>query len=69
MNQAWSTAVADPGDLCTKDGEFSSIVAGTDRGDVVRLEVNPCQQGLFPNWRPDEPAYRIRVERSAINAS
>ncbi len=42
LDEAWSTARSEPQQPCNEPGDFSSIVAVTDRGDVVRMDVVPC---------------------------
>ncbi len=69
LDEAWSTASSEPQEPCTEPGDYSSVVAVTDRGDVVRMDVVPCGYAQFVDWRADQSTYRISVTPEDLTAS
>jgi hypothetical protein len=70
LADAWSSAEqADPMADCLHNGEPSSVLVLTERGDVVRLAEGPCGYLEFYGWKREQPAYWVKVLAPSLIAS
>jgi hypothetical protein len=70
VEEAWATATSlDPSVTCEKFDPTPSLVALTDRGDVVRLEGSPCGYLLFYGWENEQPPYQIPFDATGLSGS
>lgn len=61
VGEAWAVAAPQDEALCMSDGSPSSVLARTDRGDVVRLGEGLCGDLEFYTWQGDQPAYTLDI--------
>ena len=70
VQKAWADGISlDPAETCEKFDPTPSLVALTDRGDVIRLEGSPCGYLLFYGWENDQPPYLIPFDATGLSAS
>ena len=56
-------------DPCTElSGAPSTVLARTDRGDVVRLVASPCGYLLFDTWEFELPSFQVPLEVAELGA-
>ena len=64
---SWEAATQST-DMCASPGESRSVLARTDRGDVIRMNQGWC--GLeFYGWEAGEAAYQLNLEIAALTGS
>ncbi len=70
IEDAWAKATSlDDSESCSKSDPTPSLVAMTDRGDVIRLEGSPCGYLLFYGWETDQPPYQVPFDATGLSAS
>ncbi len=70
VEDAWAEATSlDDSESCSKVDPTLSLVALTDRGDVIRLEGSPCGYLLFYGWETNQPPYQIPFDVTGLSGS
>ncbi|MDQ4052247.1 MAG: hypothetical protein M3237_06035, partial [Actinomycetota bacterium] len=70
LADAWTDAVRlDPMADCVQNGEPSSVLARTNRGDVVRLTEGACGHLEYYGWEGEQRAYWVKVLAPRLIAS
>lgn len=68
VNGAWTKASPlDDSEQCDKVDPTPSMLALTDRGDIIRLEGSPCGYFIFYGWESDQPPFRVPFDPNEIS--